>query len=148
MPTAKETETDRALAARSVSPYWAGVKGRCPYCGQGSLFKRGLEIRDECTVCGFDLSAADPGDGAQVFVILIMGAIAALVGFALIGGIGMAPWLAMVILMALILVGSIWMLRVFKATLVALQFHHDAREGAMDPSEPMDPNEQNKDKNG
>ncbi|WP_238322406.1 hypothetical protein [Kordiimonas gwangyangensis] len=34
-------------------------------------------------------------------------------------------------LFVFIMAGSIWMLRVFKALLIALQFHHDAREGAL-----------------
>lgn len=126
----KDTEADREQS-RSVSPYKAGLQGRCPKCGEGKLFKNGLDIREECDVCGFDLSKADPGDGAQVFVILIMGTIAALVGFILIGALDLAPWLAMTIIFAMILFGSIWMLRVFKATLVALQFHHDASEGRL-----------------
>jgi len=134
----KEKEAGREQS-RSVSPYKAGFLGRCPSCGEGAFFKpMSLDIRDTCDVCGFDLRAADPGDGAQVFVILIMGAIAALVGFILIGGMHMAPWLAMTIIFALILFGSIWMLRVFKATLVALQFHHDAAEGRLTDGEGKD----------
>ncbi|MFC4347449.1 DUF983 domain-containing protein [Kordiimonas lipolytica] len=134
----KEKEAGREQS-RSVSPYRAGFLGRCPKCGEGAFFKpMSLDIRDTCDVCGFDLRAADPGDGAQVFVILIMGAIAALVGFILIGGMHMPPWLAMTIIFALILFGSIWMLRVFKATLVALQFHHDAAEGRLTDGEDKD----------
>lgn len=136
----KDFETDREQS-RSVSPYKAGLQGRCPSCGEGSLFIRGLDIRDACAVCGFDLTKADPGDGAQVFVILIMGTIAALVGFILIGGVGLPAWAALTIIFTLILGGSIWMLRVFKATLVALQFHHDAAEGKLEAGEAEDSGE-------
>jgi uncharacterized protein (DUF983 family) len=129
----KLLQADREHPSWSVSPYGAGLRGRCPKCGEGRLFKpMSLDIADACDACGFDLSAADPGDGAQVFVILIMGAVAALVGFILIGGVGMPAWAAISIIFALILFGSIWMLRVFKAVLVALQFHHDASEGKLD----------------
>ncbi|NVJ96780.1 MAG: DUF983 domain-containing protein [Alphaproteobacteria bacterium] len=135
---------DKVLGAdreqsRSVSPYKAGLMGRCPSCGEGAFFKKmSLDIREECEVCGFDLSKADPGDGAQVFVIFIMGTIAALVGFILIGALKLPSWLAVTIIFAIILFGSIWMLRVFKATLVALQFHHDASEGKLDNTEGHD----------
>lgn len=124
-------ETGREQS-RSVSPYWAGFYGRCPHCGEGSMFERGLEIRDACAVCGFDLTKADPGDGAQVFVILIMGAISALVGFILFGALALPTWLGVSIIFAFILLGSIWMLRLFKGMLVALQFHHDAAEGRLE----------------
>lgn len=127
----KGFETDREQS-RSVSPYKAGFAGRCPSCGKGSLFrKNSLDIRDECEVCGFDLRKADPGDGAQVFVILIMGALSALLGFIVVGAFEWPMWAVAGSLFTFIILGSIWMLRVFKATLVALQFHHDAHEGTM-----------------
>ena len=127
----KHSETDREKPSRSVSPYTAGLRGKCPHCGEGALFKDGLGIRDACEVCRFDLSAADPGDGAQVFVILIMGAVSALLGFIVVGTFAWPMWAVATTLFTFIIVGSIWMLRVFKATLIALQFHHDAREGMM-----------------
>lgn len=123
----KDLETDRGLP-RSVSPYRAGFSCSCPNCGSSPLFERGLELRENCEACGFDLSAADTGDGAQVFVILILGAICAILGFILTGA-GVPPVGIIAILGVVIIVGSYWMLRVFKATLVALQFHHDAHEG-------------------
>jgi uncharacterized protein (DUF983 family) len=131
-PEDKKLKTDRDHASRSVSPYMAGLKARCPKCGEGALYVNGLSVREKCDVCGFDLSAADPGDGAQVFVILIMGAIAALAGFILIGGMKLPTWIALTIIFLLVIFGSIWMLRVFKALLIALQFHHDARQGSLE----------------
>lgn len=119
-----------------VSPYKAGFFCRCPKCGEGALYKSGLELVDECAACGFDLRAADTGDGAQVFVILILGAICAVLGFLLYNHI--PKWLLAVILGAVILVGTVWMLRVFKATLVALQFHHNASEGTLVEDENID----------
>ena len=126
----EELETDRGLP-RSVSPYKAGFSCTCPNCGDSPLFKNGLELREVCEGCGFDLSAADTGDGAQVFVILILGAICAILGFMLTGA-GLRPIAIVTILGVVIIGGSYWMLRVFKATLVALQFHHDAHEGITD----------------
>ncbi|WP_262695853.1 DUF983 domain-containing protein [Kordiimonas aquimaris] len=123
-------ETDRH--SRSVSPYRAGFRCVCPNCGEAPLFHNVLEVREICPHCDFDLSAADPGDGAQVFVILILGFVCALLGFILYGTFSMPPWMIAAVLGMVILFGSIWMLRVFKATLVALQFHHDAHEGKLD----------------
>jgi uncharacterized protein (DUF983 family) len=125
------TATDRGASSRSVSPYRAGFGAKCPNCGEGKLFENGLAVRAHCDVCGFDLSAADPGDGAQVFVILIMGALTALLGFIVVGALHWPLWAVATSLFVFIMGGSIWMLRVFKALLIALQYHHDAREGAL-----------------
>lgn len=108
----------------------AGFKCACPNCGAAPLYDGLLEVRERCDLCGFDLSAADAGDGAQVFVILILGAITTLIGVGLYG-LGLPKWALMLVLIALIIGGSIAMLRVFKATLIALQFYHDAREGTI-----------------
>lgn len=129
-PALKTNETDRPR--RSVSPYKTGIKSVCPSCGVAPLFHNILEVHEACPGCGFDLSAADPGDGAQVFVILVLGALSALLGFILYGLLGLPIWALALVLGLFVLVGSIGLLRVFKATLIALQFYHDARQGAVD----------------
>lgn len=129
-PQTEDNETDRPR--RSVSPYRAGLKCVCPRCGDAPLFHNVLEVQAACPACGFDLSTADPGDGAQVFVIFVLGFLSAILGFILYGLVGLPIWALAIVLGVFILAGSVWMLRVFKATLVALQFHHDAREGALD----------------
>ena len=123
-------ETDRP--SRSVSPYVAGFKCVCPSCAKAPLFHNVLEVREVCSECNFDLSAADPGDGAQVFVILVLGFLCAILGFLLYGAFSLPPWAIGLILGIFILAGSVWLLRVFKATLIALQFHHDAHQGILD----------------
>jgi len=125
-----EIETDRPR--RSVSPYKAGIKSVCPHCGDAPLFFNILEVHEVCPGCGFDLSSADPGDGAQVFVILVLGGVCALLGFLMYGLLDLSIWVLALTLSVFALVGSVWMLRVFKATLIALQFHHDARQGMID----------------
>ena len=51
----------------------AGLKGRCPRCGQGALFRRGLVLREKCDSCGLSYAFADSGDGPAVFAIFILG---------------------------------------------------------------------------
>ncbi len=51
----------------------AGLKGRCPRCGQGALFRSGLALREKCDRCGLSYAFADSGDGPAVFAILILG---------------------------------------------------------------------------
>ncbi|HEY3797881.1 MAG TPA: DUF983 domain-containing protein [Caulobacteraceae bacterium] len=55
----------------------AGLRGRCPNCGEGPLFSGFLRVTPRCPACGFELARADSGDGPAVFVIFIAGFIAA-----------------------------------------------------------------------
>ena len=66
---------DNPRPVSSLSPLSIGVKGVCPVCGEGNLFKGLLDLQDSCEVCGFDMAEADPADGPAVFVILILGAL-------------------------------------------------------------------------
>ncbi len=124
------SETGRGTP-RPVSPYKAGLRCRCPNCGDAPLYHGLLEVREHCENCDFDLSAADAGDGAQIFVIMILGALCAIIGAYLYAAIGLPMWVIMIFLMVMIIGGTIWLLRVIKATLVALQFFHDARQGQL-----------------
>ena len=54
-------------------PIGRGLRGRCPRCGDGHLFKGFLSLRPKCEHCGLDYGFADSGDGPAVFVILIAG---------------------------------------------------------------------------
>jgi len=85
-----------------------------------------LTIADTCDVCGLDLKAADSGDGPAVFVIFAIGPIA--VGLAFWLEVVATPpyWLHLVLWPPLVVVGSILLLRPFKAILIALQYRHRA----------------------
>ena len=120
-------------AARgSVSPYVAGLTGRCPRCGQGKLFDGFLALRERCSACGLDYSFADAGDGPAVFVMFIAGFI--VVGTALVVEIKYAPplWLHAILWVPLILAVTLAPLRLLKGLLIALQYHHDAAEGRLE----------------
>jgi uncharacterized protein (DUF983 family) len=112
-----------------TSPFFAGLRCRCPRCGTGALYEGLLTVADKCTVCGFDLKAQDAGDGPAVFVILILGFV--VVGLAAFMELKFEPplWVHALLWPGLILGGAIFMLRVFKATLIALQFRHRASGG-------------------
>jgi len=125
----KTLETDPGQLG-SVSPYKAGLTCSCPNCGKSPLYNGLLEVKDRCTGCGFDLAAVDAGDGAQIFVIMILGTITTLLGVFLYN-LGLSKWVLLLALISFVIVGSVWMLRILKATLVALQFYHDAGLGTV-----------------
>ena len=45
--------------ADGVSPVVRGIKGRCPRCGEGRLFKGYLKVADTCDVCGMSFHGHD-----------------------------------------------------------------------------------------
>jgi uncharacterized protein (DUF983 family) len=107
----------------------AGLLCRCPHCGRGPLFAGFLGVADRCKVCGFDLKAADSGDGPAVFVILIAGFLACF-GLVLHEIVARPPWwLLLMIWPAVGLIACLSLLRPAKSLLIAMQFHHRAGEG-------------------
>lgn len=115
-----------------VSPYTAGLAGKCPRCGQGALFRSFLALQPRCPVCGLDYSKADSGDGPAVFVMFIVGFVAVAVAF-IARFVFFAPTLvAFAIAGGLAILLSLALLRPFKATLIALQYRHKAEEGRLE----------------
>lgn len=121
---------DRART-RSVSPFLAGLLSRCPRCGEGSLFSGFLTVAPRCNNCKLDYGFADSGDGPAIFIMLIAGFV--IVAAALIVEVTYQPpyWVHALLWLPLTAILSLGLLRPFKATLIALQFHHKAREGRL-----------------
>jgi uncharacterized protein (DUF983 family) len=114
---------------RASSAAISGLRGRCPRCGQGKLFRGFLTVRPRCEVCGLDYAFIDSGDGPAVFVILIAGFV--VVFCALLVEMLYRPpfWLHALLWGPLILVMTLLPLRPMKGLLIALQYHHKAAEG-------------------
>lgn len=118
-----------------VEPIAAGLKGRCPRCGEGRLFSGGLTIAPACGVCGLDYGFADAGDGPAVFVILIIGFI--VVGLALWMEVTLNPplWVHFLLWIPLIIVLGLTALRLIKGILITLQYSNKAAEGRLETRE-------------
>jgi uncharacterized protein (DUF983 family) len=106
----------------------AALGCRCPRCGKGPLFQGLLTVRPRCLVCGLDLSRADTGDGATVFIILLLGAV--MVGLAFWVEFTFNPplWVHAVLWPVLIIPAAIALMRPTKAALVFQQYHNRASE--------------------
>jgi uncharacterized protein (DUF983 family) len=115
-----------------LDPVRAGLTCTCPRCGQGKLFDGLVKVRPECRNCGLDYSFADAGDGPAVFVILIIGFV--VVGLALWTEVNYNPpiWLHFLLWIPLTIGLSLWLLRILKALLIALQYRNNARQGEID----------------
>ncbi|NQV20491.1 MAG: DUF983 domain-containing protein [Rhodospirillales bacterium] len=114
-----------SLGTDSGVPFWAaGITRRCPRCGKGRLYDRYLVVRQACGDCGLDYTEVDTGDGPAVFIILIVGFL--VVGAALAVEMTFQPpyWLHLVLWLPLILILSLGMLPLLKATFVALAYRN------------------------
>jgi uncharacterized protein (DUF983 family) len=113
------------------SPFVAGLKARCPRCGQGPLFRSGLVLREKCERCGLSYAFADSGDGPAVFAIFILGFL--VLGGALLVEFRLGPpiWVHVVLWGLLTPLLALILLRLLKATLIALQYKHQAGEGRL-----------------
>ena len=102
----------------------AGLRSRCPRCGQGRLFVGYLRIVPACSHCGLTFAGSDTGDGPAFFVMLPLCILTA--GLALLFEVKVGPplWVHMVVWPAFIgaVVGV--SLRPVKAIIVALQYRY------------------------
>src|SRR5262245_3973039 len=111
---------------REPSVLSASLRGRCPRCGKGGLFRGYLALQPSCPTCELDFSRFQAGDGPAVFVILIVGAIVA--GGALLTEIAFQPpyWVHALIWGPTLVILSLALLRPLKAALIVLQYKHRA----------------------
>lgn len=66
-----DTKTDELDGKMAV--LWRGVKGRCPNCGQGKLFRVYISQNKACSACGEDLSELRADDAPPWLTIFITG---------------------------------------------------------------------------
>jgi len=106
-------------AEPATNPFLAGLKGRCPNCGQGALWTGFLTVAPSCSVCQWPLAEADTGEGPAVFVILIVGFI--VVFAALFTEIAIHPpiWLHLILWLPLATLLSLALLRPAKGLMLA-----------------------------
>jgi uncharacterized protein (DUF983 family) len=112
-----------------VSPYIAGLTGKCPRCGEGNLFDGLLALAPSCGKCGLDYSFADAGDAPAIIVMTVAGFI--VLGAVLIVEILYQPpyWVHALIALPLAAIFCIALLRPTKSMMIALQYFNKAEEG-------------------
>jgi uncharacterized protein (DUF983 family) len=106
----------------------AGLAARCPNCGEGALFDGFLKVASACPACGYDLSAADSGDGPAVFIILIVGFVVAFAALITEFTIHPPMWVHLAVWLPLTLALSLGLMRPLKGVLLASQFMNKASE--------------------
>jgi uncharacterized protein (DUF983 family) len=91
-----------------------------------------LTVSGACEACGLDLAAADPGDGASVFVILVVGIVIAFAMLFTEFTLHPPVWVHVVVWMPLTALLCLGLMRPFKGVLLALQFHNHAAQARND----------------
>ncbi len=104
---------------------------KCPKCGEGRLYKDGFlafDLRDQCDVCGLDLSKNDSADGPAVFLIFVLGFL--LVPLALMFENIFSPplWVHGVVWTIVALGLTLGSLKPIKSYIIALQYKHRPRD--------------------
>jgi uncharacterized protein (DUF983 family) len=99
-----------------------GLRGKCPNCGRGKLFRAFLKVVDRCANCGEVLHHHRADDAPAYFVILIVGHI--VVPLALAVEIAYAPpyWLHAAIWLPLTIILAIGLLAPVKGAIVGWQW--------------------------
>lgn len=112
-----------------ISPFKTGLLCRCPRCGEGKLFKGYLKLAPSCSSCGLDLAFADSGDGPAIFVIFLVAPLIIVLALVVGALFNPPPYMHLILWIPATLILSLALLPPFKATMVALQYRHDAHEG-------------------
>lgn len=120
------------FSATGIDPVSAGLRGRCPNCGEGALFKGFVAMPEGCQNCGLSYKFADAGDGPAVFVILFAGFLIIALMFFVEQAYSPPIWLHLAIFLPLTLVVCLGMLRPLKGLLIALQYRNKAELGRLE----------------
>ena len=118
-----EGDKEGGLPAR---PMWQsirlGLRGRCPNCRNGKMFRAFLKVADDCAVCGEALHHHRADDAPAYFVILIVGHV--VVPLALVVEVAYAPpyWLHAVLWLPLTIGLAVGLLQPIKGAIVGWQW--------------------------
>jgi uncharacterized protein (DUF983 family) len=116
------TEPSRPLPRDLWTALLRGMRGRCPCCGRGRLFRAYLKVADHCPACHEALHHQRADDAPAYFVILIVGHL--IVPLALAVEFAYAPpyWVHVAIWGPTLLALSLILLGTFKGAIVGLQW--------------------------
>lgn len=116
-------------AIHPPAPIPTGLRGRCPACGEGHLFRGFLAFKPACEACGQDFTVFDSADGPAFFVMSTVGFV--VVGVALWMEITYEPpiWVHALVAGSLAIGLSLLMVRPLKGMLAAIQFANKAAQG-------------------
>ena len=99
-----------------------GLRGRCPRCEQGSLFRKWLKPRERCPVCTLDLTPQRADDFPAYIAMIVTGHLMAPLIIMLSLDFELGPVAMIAILVPLALAMMLGMLQPAKGGVIALQW--------------------------
>jgi uncharacterized protein (DUF983 family) len=115
-----ETKLKEFLA----KPIIRGLRGRCPNCGEGRLFRAFLKVADSCPVCGEELHHHRADDFPAYLVIVIVGHIVVAMVLGVEAAYAPPLWLHALIWLPMTFALSLALIQPVKGAVVALQWQH------------------------
>ena len=109
-------------AAKASEPLMRGLRGRCPACGEGRMFRKFLKVADECPSCGEELHHQRADDFPAYLDIVIVGHVLVPILLAVETDYAPPMWLSMTLWPAIALVATLALLQPIKGAVVALQW--------------------------
>lgn len=100
-----------------------GLRGLCPACGKGRVFKGFLKVSDACAECGAPLGLARADDAPPYFTILVVGHIVIPLLFIVERSVQLPLWMMSAIFVPLTLVLAMGLLRPIKGGTVGLMLN-------------------------
>ena len=116
-----------------------GAAGRCPACGEGSMFRAYLKVADRCARCAEELHHHRADDAPPYFTIVIVGHIVVGGVLALEQTMAPADWVQAAIWLPVTVLLSLLILPRVKGALVGLQWALRMHGFGGVPDAPVDP---------
>jgi uncharacterized protein (DUF983 family) len=101
-----------------------GLRGRCPKCGEGRMFRAFLKVADACPVCGEELHHHRADDFPAYLVIVIVGHIVVAATLAVEATFAPPLWLHLVIWLPLTAAMALALIQPIKGMVVGFQWEH------------------------
>jgi uncharacterized protein (DUF983 family) len=135
------TRETGAVEKRDVwSAIRRGLRGRCPRCGQGKLFRAFLKVDNNCSVCGLDYTPHRADDLPAYLVIVIVGHIVVPTALMIETNYSPPVELQLAIYLPFTLIASLALLQPVKGAVVGMQWAlrmHGFDENAIDDEPPV-----------
>ena len=122
-PTKVWTRETASSEKRDVwTAFKRGLRGRCPRCGEGKLFRAFLKVDDHCPVCGLDYTPHRADDLPAYLVIVIVGHIVVPIVLMIETNYSPSVALQLAIYLPLTLLLSLLLLQPVKGAVVGIQW--------------------------
>ncbi|HKA76280.1 MAG TPA: DUF983 domain-containing protein [Pseudolabrys sp.] len=99
-----------------------GLRGRCPACGKGRMFRAFLKVAESCPHCGEELHHHRADDFPAYLVIVIVGHLLVPIVLAVETEIAPAIWISMTLWPLVALAMALGLLQPIKGAVVAVQW--------------------------